>query len=87
MADKPKVRHLPTSADTPVAQPDPLEKFAADLGKALTVYDNLIVVCCRGGYIIDVMAMRDNRHEIRGVLGEVAEVYDDMTNLIEFGEE
>ena len=87
MTDKPKVRHLPTSADALVAQPDPQEKFAADLGKAMAAHDNLVVVCCRGGYIVDVMAMRDNRHEIRGVLGEVAEVYDEMTNLIEFEEQ
>lgn len=84
---KSKVRSLPGADQPPVEQPDPREKYARDIGQALEVYDQLITICCRGGYIIDILPLRDNRHEVWGVLDEAPLVYNGMTRPLLYEED
>lgn len=58
---------------------DPAEQFGADVGNAMAAADQMVVLCIRGGYIYDVLALNQDRHSILGVLSEAYEVYQRMT--------
>lgn len=57
----------------------PEDRFAKDLGQAISTADQIVSLVVKGGQIIEVLALNDDRHSILGVLSEAYEVYQDMT--------
>lgn len=64
---------------TPDGAIDPAEQFGSDVGTAMATADQMVVLCIRGGYIYDVLALNQDRHSILGALSEAYEVYQAMS--------
>lgn len=81
--DSSKVRRLPGAGDGPLEPEDPRVKFTRRMGQAIDgPFDQIVSLLCRDGQIVDIIALRENRHEVRGVLEEAFPIYDEMMRPI-----
>jgi hypothetical protein len=77
------VRRLSGAGDGPLEPQDPHETFEGRLNAAFEAeYDQFVVIACKNGKIEDIFALRDNRHEIRGILEEAFPIYDAVTSVL-----
>ena len=83
MAKDSNIRRLPGAGDGPLEPEDPRLKFARRMDQSIDDgCDQIIAIVCHLGRIVDIVALRDNRHEMRGILAEVFPIYDSMTSIV-----